>query len=101
MAGVLSVDPGSGDTVDDARVLGGVRLQVLDGGGSAERMLPGRRELPDCAAGLQRRVPRRRSDATFHERRVQWDRGMGVQFGVEWGDSLGLFEFLRQNSSGF
>ncbi|KAL8261796.1 hypothetical protein R6Q59_025845 [Mikania micrantha] len=69
---------------DDAAVLcHRVRLPVLDGDRSLERLFPVRDKLPDGFAGLQRRLSRRRSSPPFQEKGMQWNWGMGDQFGAQ------------------
>nr|DAD40632.1 TPA_asm: hypothetical protein HUJ06_014955 [Nelumbo nucifera] len=80
MARILTIVPGDRHPIDDSDLLGRLWVPILDGNWVAERLLPIRHQLPDCVAELQPGVPHRGALAAFHERRLQRNWSLGVQF---------------------
>ncbi|GAB2273722.1 hypothetical protein Dimus_008501, partial [Dionaea muscipula] len=84
--------------VEGSGVLRGVRVPILDGDRASRSMLPVRGELPDGAYGVQLGLPCRGADAALYEGRVQWDRGVGFQFGAQRGHHVVVREFLCEGT---
>lgn len=61
-------------------------------------MLPLRGLLPDPTSKLQHYVPRWGLVDALFQRGVQWDRGMGAEFGAQRCDPVSVSEFLREDA---
>ncbi|GAB4848890.1 hypothetical protein Ancab_003702 [Ancistrocladus abbreviatus] len=96
LARILPILPSTGHNLHHIDILRGIRVPILDGDRVTERVLPVCCELPDVVVGMQFGLPCGCADAAFHERRVQWNLGVGVQFGSERCDSVPGLEFLCQ-----